>query len=149
MVSINISKEMEASPEQVWKIVSDVDREPEFWHGTKSIKKNISKKDNVIEREVVIAFRNSVCREIVTLDPKKSVNIKITDGPMKGTKDIIINAIANNKTRVDVQWDIKVKGFFGMFTGIIKKHIFEGTEDALERISKAAASRDRLQSDQL
>jgi ribosome-associated toxin RatA of RatAB toxin-antitoxin module len=149
MVSINISKEMEASPEQVWNIVSDVDREPEFWYGTKSIKKNINKKDNVIEREVVIAFRNSVCREIVTLDSKKSVNIKITDGPMKGTKNIIINAIANNKTRIDVQWDIKVKGFFGMFTGIIKKHISEGTEDALERISKAAASRHRLQSDQL
>jgi hypothetical protein len=98
----------------------------------------------------VIAFRNSVCREIVTLDPKKSVNIKITDGPMKGTKNIIINAITNNKTRVDVQWDIKVKGFFGMFTGIIKKHISEGTEEALKRISKAAAaSRHRLQSDQL
>ena len=149
MISINISKEMESSPEQVWNIVSDVDREPEFWHGIKSIKKNISKKDNVIEREVVIAFRNSICREIVTLDPKKSVNIKITDGPMKGTKNIIINPIADNKTRVDVQWDIKVKGFFGMFIGIIKKHISEGTEDALERISKAAASRHRLQSDQL
>jgi ribosome-associated toxin RatA of RatAB toxin-antitoxin module len=60
MIAINISKEMKASPERVWDIVSDVDREPEFWHGTKSIK-NISKKGNVIEREVVIAFRNSVC----------------------------------------------------------------------------------------
>ena len=52
---------------------------------TKSIK-NIKKDGNVIEREVVISFRNSVCREVVTLDPKKSVNIKIIDGPMKGTK---------------------------------------------------------------
>ena len=126
MVEIHISKDIEASPEQVWDIISDVDREPEFWHGTRSIK-NIKKDGNVIEREVVIAFRNSVCREVVTFDPKKSVNIKITDGPMKGTKDIIINAIANNKTRVDVQWDIKVKGFLGMFTGMIKKHISEGT----------------------
>jgi ribosome-associated toxin RatA of RatAB toxin-antitoxin module len=138
MIAINISKEVKASPERVWDIVSDVDREPEFWHGTKSIK-NISKQGNVIEREVVIAFRNSVCREIVTLDPKKSVNIKITNGPMKGTKNIIITGISNNnKTRVDVQWDIKVKGFFGMFAGVIKKHISEGTEDALERIAKVA-----------
>jgi len=53
---------------------------------------------------------------------------------VKGTKDIIITAIADNKTRVDVQWDIKVKGFFGIFTWIIKKHISEGSEDALERI---------------
>ena len=138
MVNIHISKDIEASPEQVWAIISDVDREPEFWHGTRSIK-NIKKDGNVIEREVVIAFRNSVCREVVTFDPKKSVNIKITDGPMKGTKNIKINPIAGNKTRVDVQWDIKIKGFFGMFAGMIKKHISEGTVDALERISKAAA----------
>jgi ribosome-associated toxin RatA of RatAB toxin-antitoxin module len=140
MVVIHMSKEIEASAERVWDIVSDVDREPEFWHGTKSIKKISKKEGKVIEREVVIAFKNSVCREIVTLDPKKSVKIKITDGAMKGTKDIIITAITYNKTRVDVRWDIKVKGFFGMFTWIIKKHISEGSEDALERISKAAQS---------
>lgn len=44
MVSINIIKEMEASPEQVWNIVSDVDREPEFWYGTKSIKKTLARR---------------------------------------------------------------------------------------------------------
>jgi ribosome-associated toxin RatA of RatAB toxin-antitoxin module len=138
MVDIHSSKDIEASQEKVWDIVSDVDREPEFWHGTKSIK-NIKKDGNVIEREVVIAIRNSVCKEVVTLDPKRAVNIKITDGPMKGTKNITINAITDNKTRVDVHWDIKIKGFFRLFTRMIKKHISEGTEDALQRISKAAA----------
>jgi len=138
MIAIHISKEIEESLEQVWNIVSDVDREPEYWQGTKSIK-NIKKEGNVIEREVVIAFKNSTCREIVTLDPVKSVKVEIIDGPIKGTKNIILNPIANNgKTRVDVQWDIKVKGFFGLFKGMIKKHISKGTEDALERISKAA-----------
>jgi hypothetical protein len=78
------------------------------------------------------------CREIVTLDPKKSVKVEIIDGPINGTKNIILYAIANNKTRVDVQWDIRVKGFFGLFRGMIKKHISEGTEDALERIFRAA-----------
>jgi hypothetical protein len=58
---------------------------------------------------------------------------------MKGTKNITINAITENKTRVEVHWDIKMKGFFGLFTGMIKKHISERTEDALQRISKAAA----------
>jgi ribosome-associated toxin RatA of RatAB toxin-antitoxin module len=138
MVDIHTSRDVEASQEKVWDIISDVDREPEFWRGTKSIK-NIKKDGNIIEREVVIAFRNSVCREVVTLDPKKSVNVKITDGPMKGTKNITINAITDNKTRVEVHWDIKIKGLFGLFSRMIKKHISEGTEDALQRISKAAA----------
>lgn len=43
----------------VWDAIADFDKEPEFWQSTKSIK-NISKTGNVVEREVVIAFRNSI-----------------------------------------------------------------------------------------
>jgi hypothetical protein len=35
-----------------------------------------------------------------------------------------------------VEWDIRLNGFYGIFTGMIKKHILKGTEEALERISK-------------
>ncbi|HZC48858.1 MAG TPA: SRPBCC family protein [Nitrososphaeraceae archaeon] len=138
MVTIHASRELAAPLDKVWEIVADVDREPEFWHGTKSIK-NIKKIGKIIEREVIISFRNSICKEIVTIDPKKSVKIRIIDGPMKGTKNIIINDVGNNKTRIDVEWDIKLAGFLGMFTRMVKKHISEGTEEALERISKTLA----------
>ena len=55
------SRDVTATLDNVWNVISDIDREPEFWHGTKSIK-NISKTGNTIEREVVIAFRNSKYR---------------------------------------------------------------------------------------
>jgi carbon monoxide dehydrogenase subunit G len=113
MATFHISKEISAPLDDVWNLVSDVDREPEFWHGTKSVK-NIRKEGNVVERETVIA------------------------GPIKGTKDIILTPIGTNETRVEVKWDITVKGFFGLFRGIIKKHISEGTRDALNRISNTA-----------
>ena len=138
MVTIQVSRELAAPLDKVWEIVADVDREPEFWHGTKSIK-NKKKIGKIIERELVISFRNSICKEIVTIDPKKSVKIRIIDGPMKGTKNIMINDVGNNKTRIDVEWDIKLAGFLGMFTRMVKKHILEGTEEALERISKTLA----------
>ena len=138
MIAIQVSRELAAPLDKVWEIVADVDREPEFWYGTKSIK-NTKKIGKIIEREVVISFRNSICKEIVTLDPKKSVKISIIDGPMKGTKNIMINDVGNNKTRIDVEWNIKLAGFLGMFTRIVKKHISEGTEEALERISKTLA----------
>jgi hypothetical protein len=35
-----------------------------------------------------------------------------------------------------VDWDIRLSGFYGIFTGMIKKHILTGTEEALERISE-------------
>ena len=138
MVDFRITKQIEASQDSIWNIISDVDREPEFWHGTKSIK-NIRKNGNLIEREAVIAFRNSICKEVITLNPKNSVEKKITDGAIIGTKNIVLTPIETNKTQVDVQWDIRVKGIFGLFRGLIKKHISEGTEDALDRISNAVA----------
>ena len=134
MITIHVGKEIHASLDEVWNLVSDIDREPEFWHGTKSVK-NIRKEGNIVERETVIAFRNAVCKEIVTLDAKKSVKKKILNGPITGTKDIRIAPLAANKTRVDVQWNIAARGFFGLFRGRVKKHISQGTRDALDRIS--------------
>ena len=93
----------------------------------------------MIEREAVIAFRNSICKEVITLNPKNSVEKKIIDGVIIGTKNIVLTPIGTNRTRVEVQWNISVKGIFGLFRGLIKKHIAEGTEDALDRISNAVA----------
>ena len=116
MITFRVSKEIHASLDEIWNLVSDIDREPEFWYGTKSVK-NIRKDGNVVERETVIAFRNAVCKEIVTLDAKNSVKKKILTGPITGTKDIRITPLAVNKTRVDVQWNITVRAFFGLFRG--------------------------------
>ncbi|HEY7733417.1 MAG TPA: SRPBCC family protein [Nitrososphaera sp.] len=135
MVTINASRELSAPLERVWEVVADVDNEPQYWHGTKTVK-NISKNGNVIEREVTIAFRDSRCRQTVVLNPKQSVEITITDGPMKGTKKILLEP-EGEKTRIRVAWDIKLAGFLGMFSGMVKKHISEGTDEALERIAKA------------
>jgi outer membrane lipoprotein-sorting protein len=135
MVNFHTSKKMNASVSEVWKILSDLDREIEFWHGTKSIK-NISKSDKVVEREVVIAFKNSMCRETVTIDPMKSITVHITDGPIKGKKVVVINPEGDQASVVDVEWDIRISGFMGIFSKMVKKHILEGTNDALDRISK-------------
>jgi carbon monoxide dehydrogenase subunit G len=135
LVLIHTSSDVTATLDNVWNVISDIDREPEFWHGTKSIK-NISKTGNTIEREVVIAFRNSKCREIVKLDDKKSVNIDIIQGPIRGKKTITLRTINNHATRIDVEWDIKINGLYRIFTGMIKRHILKGTEEALERISE-------------
>jgi len=135
MTTINASREMSASLDRVWDIVADVDNEPQYWHGTKTVN-NISKAGNTIEREVTIAFKDSKCRQTVVLNPKRSVEIAITDGPLKGSRVVTLSS-SGNKTRVDVVWEIKLAGFLGMFTGMVKRHIAEGTEEALERIAKA------------
>jgi len=125
MVLIHASRDIQASLDSVWDVIADIDREPEFWHGTKSIK-NISKTGNIIEREV----------EIIELDFKKSIKVEIIEGPTKGKKTIALKTIEKDTARIDVEWDIKISGRFGIFSRMIKKHILNGTEKALERISE-------------
>lgn len=135
MANFHTSKKIHAPVSEVWKVLSDIDREPEFWHGIKSIK-NISKSGNIVEREVVIAFKNSVCKETVTIVPMKSITTVITEGPLKGKKVVVINRDEEKASVVDVEWDIRLSGFMGIFSKMVKKHILEGTNDALNRISK-------------
>ncbi|MCS6768595.1 MAG: SRPBCC family protein [Candidatus Nitrosocaldus sp.] len=136
-IRLEVSKVIDAPVERVWSIVSDVDNEPKYWHGTKSIN-NISREGNRITREATIAFRNSVCKEIVSIEPEgRRVDINILDGPMVGHKVVTLTDL-NGKTRVDVLWDIRLKGMLSMFSSMVKGHIEEGTRDALERISREA-----------
>src|SRR5438093_11686552 len=111
MVLIDASRNIPGSLDSVWNVIADLDREPEFWHGTKSIR-NISKQGNIVEREVEIAFRNSVCRETVELDAKNSVNVEIIEQPITGKKTIALKTIKNNTIRINVECNIKESGLF-------------------------------------
>ena len=136
MVQIQASIEISAPLDKVWTIVSDIDSEPKFWKGTKEIR-NISKEGNIVQREVTIAFKDSKCMQTVTIHPKEKILAEFTKGIIDGTKTI--NVIPQgDKTRLDAIWDIKLSGMMGMFTGMIKKHIQSGTEQALQSIKQEA-----------
>ena len=132
MTVIQASVDIKASIDEVWAIVSDLDNEPKFWKGIKKIR-NISKEGNLINREVIIAFRDQKCVEEITLYPKEKIQIVFTKGIIKGTKTINLNR-KESITQLDAIWDIKLSGMMGMFTGMIKKHIKSGTEQALQSI---------------
>jgi ribosome-associated toxin RatA of RatAB toxin-antitoxin module len=136
MITINTSREISASLDRIWNIIADVDNEPKYWHGTKTVK-NISRDNNRIEREVTIAFKDSRCRQTVLLNPNKSVEIIITEGLIKGTKTVMLHPLDNRKTRIDVVWKIKLTGFLSVFAGMVKGHISKGTDEALVRIAEA------------
>lgn len=138
MAKIEVSADIDAPIEKVWDIVSDLDNEPKFWKGTKEVK-NISKEGNLIKREVTIAFRDQKCLQEVTLQPKQKIEAKFTEGIIDGTKIITLTS-ENTNTRLEVVWDIKLSGMMGLFTGMIKKHIKNGTEQALQNIKNEIES---------
>ncbi len=134
MAEIQVSVEIDAQIDNVWDIVSDIDNEPKFWKGTKEVR-NISKKDNTIIREVTIAFRDQKCMQEVKVYPKEKIEVLFTKGVIEGSKIITLTA-KDEKTILKVKWDIKFSGMMGMFTGMIKKHIKSGTEQALQKIKE-------------
>jgi len=136
MVQIQSFVEINAPLDKIWDIVSDLDAEPKFWKGTKEVR-NISKQGNVVTREVTIAFKDSKCLQTVTLYPKEKIQAVFTKGIIDGTKTIILTQ-KEGTTRLEAIWDMKLSGMMGMFTGMVKKHIQSGTEQALQSIKQEA-----------
>lgn len=134
MATIEASTTINAPIDKVWDFVSDIDSEPKYWKGTKQVR-NISKEGNKIIREVTIAFKDSKCMQTVTLYPKEKILAEFTEGILIGTKTIQI-APHESGTKIYATWDIKLSGMMGMFTGMIKKHVKSGTEQALESIKQ-------------
>tara|TARA_B100000745_G_scaffold297117_1_gene243536 strand:+ start:614 stop:1030 length:417 start_codon:yes stop_codon:yes gene_type:complete len=131
---ITVSVDLNVSIDKVWEIISDLDNEPKFWKGTKEIR-NISSNENIIKREVTIAFRDQKCMQEVTIFPKQKIEAKFTKGIIIGKKILNLKETQIG-CNLEVIWEIKLSGMMGMFTGMITKHIQSGTEQALQAIKQ-------------
>jgi len=136
MAIIDTSIDINAPVDRVWDIISDLDNEPKFWRGTKETR-IISRDGNIVTREITIAFRDSKCMQKITIQPKEKIYAEFTKGIIKGSKTLILKS-KDDSSLLEANWDVKMSGLAGMFTGIIKKHIRSGTEQALESIKQKA-----------
>ena len=73
--------------------------------------------------------------QTVILHPKEKIVAQFTEGIIKGDKIIRLDQTSDG-FKLEAVWNIKFSGMMGMFTGMIKKHIQSGTEQALESIKK-------------
>ncbi|HJU35558.1 MAG TPA: SRPBCC family protein [Nitrososphaera sp.] len=136
MAIIHVTREISAPQDKVWGIISNLDKEPTYWHGMKSIRNVGRKGANIIEREVIILYRNSKCKEIVMLNPQHSIEVKIIEGPLHGTKTIKLYSRGQDKTTIDITWNVKLVGLLQVFTLIVKRYMARQTQKALKRIAK-------------
>jgi uncharacterized protein YndB with AHSA1/START domain len=141
---INASREISAPLDRVWDIVSDIDGEPRYWRGLNAVYYNVSKKGNVIERDVTaVDFRDLKGRHTVVLYPKKSIEATLTEGPIIGIRIITLTPSSSDNektttTRVNVSWGIKLSDNIPLlFRGIVTERIAKATEEALDGIARA------------
>ena len=136
VAKIEVSIKIKSTVDKVWDIISDIDNETKYWRGTNEIR-NISKDGNKINREIIIAFRDSKCLQEVTLYPKEKIDAVFTEGIIQGTKTINLKTL-EDEILLEAIWDVKLSGMMGIFTGMIKKHVKSGTEQALHAIKSEA-----------
>ena len=139
MVTIEKSCEMLASVDRVWELISDTDKDQEYWGAIRDIK--VLKRDgNTIEREATVGPRAFAqkSRQTLVLDPKKSIELTMAGEGMGGERKIVLVPTGEDSTRVDVSWNLEVKNVPGFVQGIVKGQISKATEDALKRFKEEA-----------
>jgi ribosome-associated toxin RatA of RatAB toxin-antitoxin module len=140
MATIAEVREVDASADEVWGIISDVDRDPEYWSGLTSIR-NIRKEGNLIEREVVVGFMGRKGTQRIELFPKESIQLTMIDGPLRGSREITLVSLGAKRTKIDVSWDIQFSAIPDFSQGFVRSRLEEGTREALDKIAKAVEAR--------
>src|SRR5882672_6332269 len=140
MVTITEVREVDDSADKVWDIVSDVDRDPEYWSGLTSVH-NIRKEGNLIEREVVVGFMGRKGTQRIELVPKESVQLTMIDGPLRGSREIKLVPLGKRRTKIDVSWNVQFSAIPVFAQGFVRSRLEEGTREALGKIAKAAEAR--------
>jgi hypothetical protein len=134
IVLIQERVEFEGDPSAVWEKLSDVERIPEFWHGTKSLQ-ILGRESRGPGREAVrarakFAFGGSGDVEIAADDETRTLTSDYTSGPFKGTQ--VVRVVGNT---IEAKWDVNFTGVFKLTSGWTGGHFRSGTLHALERLA--------------
>jgi len=139
--TINASKIVNASMHKVWGLVSDVNKNPDFW--PISIVKDINKTSNAIERQVTVPappFMDNKAHQVITIIPEQFKVIENqTKGAVTGVKIISLSKDGNpNKTVINVVWNLDLSRIPGIGQGFAKQGISNSVDEALTKIANAS-----------
>jgi len=133
-ININASRVVAAPLDKVWDVVSDVDNDPKYFEQYRDIR-NISKEGNKIEREVTVGIHKDKARQTIVLNPKKSVELTIPQGPIQGTRITTLSRIDVGRTRIDVSWNFIPSGAPASALRVVKSEMTGLTKRALQKIA--------------
>jgi carbon monoxide dehydrogenase subunit G len=137
LVSIKANVEVNAPSEKIWEIISDVDKDSLYWEGLNS-SKNTRKEANLVERDVKVGFMGHAGHQIIKLNPKASIDLTMTSGPMKGTRQLKLVPLDDMNTRLEVSWNFEFSRVPVFARGFAKSQVQRVTKEALEKIANAA-----------
>lgn len=125
--------EFEGDPAAVWSRLSDIDRIPEFWHGTRSLQVLQRGSDGpgreTVKARAKFAFGGSGDVEITSDGAAMTLTSDYTSGPFKGRQ--VVKVVGN---AIEARWDVNFTGVFKLTSSWTGGHFRSGTLHALERL---------------
>ena len=144
MIRISKSREVASSVDRVWDVISNLDKERKYWSVIKDIR--ILRRDgNTIEREATIMrgpMGDVKSLQTLNLNPRTSTILRMTKGPLIGTRKIVLKSLGEKKTRIDVSWEFELEGIPEFAHSFVKNNISSVTESALTQIAEDTATID-------
>jgi ribosome-associated toxin RatA of RatAB toxin-antitoxin module len=140
VIKIVKGKEVASSIDSLWDTISNLENEKKQWPLIKNIRL-LSRNGNTLEREATIMrgpMANVKSSQTLILDPKRSIILKMTKGPLIGTRKIALSPSGEDGTRIDVTWEFELEGIPEFAQSFVKNKISEVTESALIQIAKEA-----------
>jgi hypothetical protein len=125
--------EFQGDPRLVWGRLSDIERIPEFWHGTRSLQ--IIGRDSAgtgqerVKARAKFAFGGSGDVVITTDAAGMTLTSDYTSGPFKGIQ--VVKVVGN---AIEARWDVNFTGLFKLTSSWTGGHFKTGTHHALERL---------------
>ena len=140
-MNISKSREIGASVDSVWELLTDSAREQKYWTNIRNVKV-LSERGNTIEREATVGPPGYAHRshQKITLDEKKSISLLLKGEAMTGERTITLSE-EGPKTKVKVEWNLKMDGVPNFVNSIVKNQISSITSKALSRIAADAEGR--------
>jgi hypothetical protein len=132
---IHSSREVSASVDKVWNTIANLGNDT-AWNQVDTMK-IIKKTGNTIEADTTVGPQNAKSHEIITLHPKQSVVTNVTQGPITGSRVVTLSPLSENKTKIDVLWNIDMSGVPFFAKGFAKDGFTKATEQALNRLTQA------------
>lgn len=140
MITLSKSREVSATIDEVWNMISNVDNEQRYWPQLKNVK-ILNRKGNRIEREATVTrgpIGDAKSLQTLILNPKKSTILTMTKGPMLGTRKVALEVSNEHGVKVDVIWEFELRGVPEFAQGFVKDSISEATDKALTMITEEA-----------
>lgn len=74
--------------------------------------------------------------QTLILNPRKSTILRMTKGPLMGTRKIVLDSSSKKKTRINITWEFDPEGIPEFAHSFVKNNISRVTESALTQIAE-------------